>query len=150
MCPRTAFLPAGSGLLVEGSKISNAMQNGILGFYGIREVAVVNSTIENTGMVGMPKRSKGAHQFRAVGGRAGAWQPAYCNSAYIGIRVHKDAVVSNNLVDGACLRLVRLRRHLHLRARQAGAQCAHRRQYGSQPEPGVMPMRCIWTTPPTG
>jgi hypothetical protein len=94
----------GSGLLVDSVKISNAVQNGILGYYGIREVAVINSTIENTGMVGMPKRSKGGITFEQSSA-VRVQNNSVLNSSYIGIRVHKDAVVSNNIVDGACLRL---------------------------------------------
>lgn len=91
----------GRGTLVDSVKISNAMLNGILGFYGISEVAVINSTIENTGMVGMPKRSRGAISFEQSTG-ARVHNNRISNASYIGIRVHKDAVVTNNVVDAAC------------------------------------------------
>ncbi len=91
----------GRGLLVDSVKISNAMHNGILGFYGISDVAVINSSIENTGMVGMPKRSRGAISFEQSSG-ARVHNNRISNASYIGIRVHKDAVVTNNVVDRAC------------------------------------------------
>src|SRR3569832_847490 len=92
----------GSGLLVEHARISNSVQNGIYGFYGIRNSTVAHSTITSTGMVGMPKRSKGAIVFEDASGQR-IIDNKVLNSSYIGIRVHRDAVVSDNLVDGACL-----------------------------------------------
>ncbi|WP_151447522.1 right-handed parallel beta-helix repeat-containing protein [Lacisediminimonas profundi] len=92
----------GRGLLVDGARIVNSVRNGILGYYGITDVAVINSTIENTGMVGMPKRSKGGIAFEQASGTR-VFNNKVLNSSYIGIRVHRNATVSNNLVDGACL-----------------------------------------------
>lgn len=92
----------GTGLLVEHARISNSVQNGIYGFYGIRNSTVAHSTVTSTGMVGMPKRSKGAIVFEDASGQR-ITDNKVLNSSYIGIRVHRDAVVADNLIDGACL-----------------------------------------------
>ena len=92
----------GHGVLIEGARVSNAMQNGIIGFYGISDVAVINSNVSNTGMAGMPKRSRGGITFEQSS-QVRIMNNRVANSSYIGIRVHRDAVVSNNSIDGACL-----------------------------------------------
>lgn len=92
----------GTGLVIDRVHVKNSVQNGIYGFYGIRNSTVTNSTVTSTGMVGMPKRSKGAIVFEDASGQR-ITNNKVLNSSYIGIRVHRDAVVSDNLIDGACL-----------------------------------------------
>ncbi|MES2537316.1 MAG: right-handed parallel beta-helix repeat-containing protein [Pseudomonadota bacterium] len=94
----------GSGLVVHNTTIVNSMQNGIHGYYGITRSVVSNSTIMNTGMTGMPKRSKGAIVFEDASGQR-IVNNKIINSSYIAIRVHKNASVTGNVIDGACLRL---------------------------------------------
>src|SRR5690606_19118415 len=81
---------------------SNSVQNGILGDYGIEDAAVINSQIVSTGTFGMPKRSKGGISFEQSNGTK-IMNNRIIDSSYIAIRVHRKTVVSNNLIDGACL-----------------------------------------------
>lgn len=92
----------GKGLLVDNAAIANSVQNGIYGYYGITDSVVTNSTITGTGTAGMPKRSKGGIVFEEASGQRIA-NNKVLQSSYIGIRVHRNALVANNLIDGACL-----------------------------------------------
>jgi hypothetical protein len=92
----------GSGLLVDNVSISDSVQNGIYGYYGITDSVVTNSTVTGTGMSGMPKRSKGGIVFEEASGQR-ITNNKVLHSSYIGIRVHRNALVANNLIDGACL-----------------------------------------------
>jgi hypothetical protein len=96
-----AIFAGGRGLVVDNAAISDSVRNGILGFYGIENSVVTNSVITGTGMVGMPKRSKGGIVFEQASGQR-VTNNKVLNSSYIGIRVHKNAIVSGNLVDTAC------------------------------------------------
>jgi hypothetical protein len=96
-----AIFAGGRGLVVDNATISDSVQNGILGFYGIENSLVTNSTVTGTGMVGMPKRSKGGIVFEQASGQR-VTNNKVLDSSYIGIRVHKNAIVSGNLVDHAC------------------------------------------------
>ncbi|MDB5825218.1 MAG: right-handed parallel beta-helix repeat-containing protein [Herminiimonas sp.] len=96
-----AIFAGGRGLVVDNAAISDSVQNGILGFYGIENSIVTNSLVTGTGMVGMPKRSKGGIVFEQASGQR-VTNNKVLNSSYIGIRVHKNAIVSGNLVDRAC------------------------------------------------
>jgi hypothetical protein len=96
-----AIFAGGRGLVVDNAAISDSVRNGILGFYGIENSIVTNSLITGTGMVGMPKRSKGGIVFEQASGQR-VTNNKVLNSSYIGIRVHKNAIVSGNLVDRAC------------------------------------------------
>jgi parallel beta-helix repeat protein len=92
----------GNGLLVHNTSITNSVHNGILGDYGITGSVVTNSTVTATGTFGMPKRSKGGIVFEEASGQRVANNKVF-NSSYIAIRVHKNAIVSGNTIDGACL-----------------------------------------------
>lgn len=92
----------GTGLVVNNTSVANSVQNGIYGFYGITGSVIVNSTVTGTGMSGMPKRSKGGIVFEIASDQR-VYNNKVINSSYIGIRVHKNAVVANNIIDGACL-----------------------------------------------
>lgn len=92
----------GTGLVVNNTVVADSVQNGIYGYYGITRSVITNSTISGSGMLGMPKRSKGGIVFEEASGQR-IVNNKVTNSSYIGIRVHKNAVVSNNLIDGACL-----------------------------------------------
>lgn len=101
---RDGLFIGGGAVLVDGARIVNSVQNGILGYYGITDVAIINSSIEATGTMGMPKRSKGAIALEQSSG-VKILNNRIVDASYIGIRVHRKALVSNNLVDGACKRL---------------------------------------------
>jgi len=92
----------GSGLVVERVLIENSVQNGILGDYGIRNSVVSDSVIMHTGTFGNPRRSKGALAFEDASGQRITGN-RILQSSYIAIRVHRNAQVSGNLIDGACL-----------------------------------------------
>ena len=91
----------GDSFLVEHSKIAHAGKNGIWGYYGSTGSIIRHSTITDTGMTAKPKRSKGGIVFELGSGQQ-VLHNRVLNSAYIGIRVHKDAVVAHNEVDRAC------------------------------------------------
>jgi parallel beta-helix repeat protein len=92
----------GNGLVIDNATVINSVKNGIYGYYDSVGSVVTNSTIVSTGMVGMPKRSKGGIVFE-IGSGQRVENNKILNSSYIGIRVHKNAIVRNNLIDGACL-----------------------------------------------
>jgi parallel beta-helix repeat protein len=92
----------GTGLVIDNAIVTNAVKNGIYGYYGSTGSVITNSTITSTGMIGMPKRSKGGIVFEEGSGQR-IENNKIVNSSYIGIRVHKNAVVRNNVIDGACL-----------------------------------------------
>jgi parallel beta-helix repeat protein len=92
----------GTGLVIDNATVINSVKNGIYGYYESVGSVITNSTIMSTGMVGMPKRSKGGIVFE-IGSGQRVENNKILNSSYIGIRVHKNAIVRNNLIDGACL-----------------------------------------------
>jgi parallel beta-helix repeat protein len=92
----------GTGLVIDKTTVTDSGQNGIYGYYGITRSAITNSSISGSGMLGMPKRSKGGIVFEEASGQRIA-NNTITNSSYIGIRVHRNAIVSDNLIDGACL-----------------------------------------------
>jgi len=99
-----AILIGGSGARLRGIRISGTVQNGIRANDDTRDVIIVDSQIDGAGMLGMPRRSKGAIVFEAA--RAHVVQRnRITNTAYIGIRVFRQAIVTDNLIDRACLRL---------------------------------------------
>lgn len=92
----------GAGLVIDNTIVTNSVKNGIYGYYGSTDSVITNSTITSTGMIGMPKRSKGGIVFEEGSGQR-IENNKIVNSSYIGIRVHKNAIVRYNLIDGACL-----------------------------------------------
>jgi parallel beta-helix repeat protein len=94
------------GLQVSGSKVSNARRNGIDGWYSITGAVISNSTISNTGMVGMPSASDAGIMF-GDGSDNRIDKVRVVNSAYHGISVlhNRFTSVRNSVVDKACSRL---------------------------------------------
>jgi parallel beta-helix repeat protein len=94
------------GLQVSGSKVSNARRNGIDGWYSITGAAISNSSISNTGMVGMPSASDAGIMF-GDGSDNRIENVRVVNSAYHGISVlhNRFTFVLNSVVDMACARL---------------------------------------------
>lgn len=99
-----AILAGGSGLRVKRVSIVNTVQNGLRANDDARDVLVADSHIEGAGMLGMPRRSKGALVFELATGQR-IVRNHIQDASYIGIRVHRDAVVADNVIERACLRL---------------------------------------------
>ena len=91
----------GDGLLVEQATIAHAGKNGVWAYYGSTRSTIRHSTIVATGMTAKPKRSKGGIVFELGSGQQ-IHHNRVLNSAYIGIRVHRDAAVTHNEIDRAC------------------------------------------------
>lgn len=95
---------AGTGTRIERSQLRGSVQNGIRANDDVRDVRITDSRFEDIGMLGMPRRSKGAIVFELA--RDVLIQRNRVKDAgYIAIRVFRDAVVTDNVIDRACLRL---------------------------------------------
>jgi len=99
-----AILIGGSGTRLRGIRISGTVQNGIRANDDARDVIIADSQIDGAGLLGMPRRSKGAIVFEAARGHV-VQRNRITNTAYIGIRVFRQAIVTDNLINRACLRL---------------------------------------------
>lgn len=99
-----AILIGGSSARLRGIRIHGTVQNGIRANDDARDVIIADSQIDGVGMLGMPRRSKGAIIFEAARGHT-VQRNRITNTAYIGIRVFRQAIVTENVVDRACLRL---------------------------------------------
>jgi hypothetical protein len=99
-----AILIGGSGARLRGIRINGTVQNGIRANDDARDVIIADSQIDGVGMLGMPRRSKGSIIFEAARGHT-VQRNRITNTAYIGIRVFRQAIVTDNVVDRACLRL---------------------------------------------
>lgn len=94
------------GLQVNGSNISNSRRNGIDGWYSIAGAVISNSSVTNTGMVGMPSATDAGIMF-GDGSDNRIENVRVLNSAYHGINVihNRFSYVLNSVVDTACARL---------------------------------------------
>lgn len=99
-----AILAGGSGLRVKRVSIINTVQNGLRANDDARDVVVADSSIDGAGMLGMPRRSKGALVFELSTGQR-IERNHIRDASYIGIRVYRDAVVADNIIERVCLRL---------------------------------------------
>jgi nitrous oxidase accessory protein NosD len=97
-----AILAGGSGLRVTRVTILNSGQHGIRANDNARDVVIADSIISGVGMLGMPRRSKGAIVFEQASGQR-ILRNRITDSSYIAIRVFRDAEVSDNLIERACL-----------------------------------------------
>ena len=99
-----AMIVGGKNIHLERIQINQTGLNGIRFTDDARQITVLDSTIQGAGMLGMPKRSKGAivleqaEQAQIIGNTIN-------DSAYIGICIFRESVVENNRIDRACLRL---------------------------------------------
>ncbi|MGJ7918898.1 right-handed parallel beta-helix repeat-containing protein, partial [Massilia sp. LXY-6] len=93
-------------LTVDQSSVSNARHNGIDGWYSITGAVVSNTSVTNTGMVGMTTPSDAAIFFGDGSGNT-IQNVRVANSAYHGISVlhNRNTNVLNSTVDTACARL---------------------------------------------
>jgi parallel beta-helix repeat protein len=95
---------AGTGTRIERIHVRGSVQNGIRANDDVRDVHITDSHFEGIGMLGMPRRSKGAIVFEHA--RDVVIQRNHiADTGYIAIRVFRDAVVADNVIERACLRL---------------------------------------------
>jgi len=99
-----AILIGGSGARISHARIEGAVQHGIRANDDAIDVHITDSVFHNVGMLGMPKRSKGAIVFEHAQGHTIA-RNKISRAGYAGIRVFRDAIVNDNLIDRVCLRL---------------------------------------------
>lgn len=99
-----AIIAGGKNLYLEQLHIDQTGLNGIRFTDDARQITVLNSTIKGAGMLGMPRRSKGAIVLEQAE-QAQISGNTIENAAYIGIRLFRDSVVENNTINRACLRL---------------------------------------------
>lgn len=99
-----AIRVGGRGAQLRRLQISGTVQHGIRASDDAQDVIIADSHIDRAGMLGMPRRSKGAIVFEAAKGHL-VQRNRITHAAYIGIRVFRDAIVTDNVIDRACLRL---------------------------------------------
>lgn len=94
------------GLQVNLSTVSNTRRNGIDGWYGVNGAIITNTTVSNTGMVGMPSETDAGIMF-GDGGTNRIDNVRVTNSGYHGISVlhNRSTNLTNSVVDVACARL---------------------------------------------
>ena len=97
-------LLAGSGARIRRLHVKGSVQNGIRANDDVRDVAISDSRFDDIGMLGMPRRSKGAIIFEQARNVI-VQRNRITNAGYIGIRVFRDALVTDNVITRACLRL---------------------------------------------
>lgn len=99
-----AILVGGLGMRIKNIVIIGSVKNGIRASDDARNVEIIDSQISDVGMLGMPRRSKGAIVFEnSIGHRI--LGNTITDSSFIAIRVFRDAVVKDNQIDRACIRL---------------------------------------------
>ncbi len=94
----------GSGARIRRVHVNGSVQNGVRANDDVRDVAITDSRFDNVGMLGMPRRSKGAIVFEQAKNVI-LQRNRIIDAAYIGIRVFRDALVTDNVIHRACLRL---------------------------------------------
>ncbi|QDZ28358.1 right-handed parallel beta-helix repeat-containing protein [Noviherbaspirillum sp. UKPF54] len=92
----------GSGLYVDGASIRNSRHDAIAVKWGGGGDTVRNSTIDASGVIGMPTNAHAAVNL-TVGVGSTVSNNTVTNSGYIGIRAFRNASVTQNTVDGACM-----------------------------------------------
>jgi parallel beta-helix repeat protein len=95
---------AGSGTRIRRVHLKGSVQNGIRANDDVRDVAISDSRFDDIGMLGMPRRSKGAIVFEHATNVI-VQRNRISDAGYIGIRVFRDALVTDNVITRACLRL---------------------------------------------
>jgi parallel beta-helix repeat protein len=115
-CKRGLFAPGSFGCTVDGGSIKYAINSGYDFWYGSGKNTVKNTTIDNVGMVGMPKGSSGAIHSGGTVNKGTTNQSLYynnrvTNTCYHGIQIttNYNTTVSNctvimpmqGLYDGA-------------------------------------------------
>ena len=95
---------AGTDTRITHVHIQGAVQNGIRANDDARRVRITDSLLEDVGMLGMPRRSKGAIVFEQADTHT-VQRNQIRNAAYLGIRVFRNAIVTDNVIEKACQRL---------------------------------------------
>ena len=99
-----AAIVAGSGTEILRVQVDGTVRHGIRANDDARNVSITDSRLANVGMLGMPKRSRGAIVFEQASGQT-IRNNRISDAGYIGIRVFRHARVTDNVVERACLRL---------------------------------------------
>lgn len=99
-----AAIMAGSDMRVLRVAVRGSVQDGLRAADDARNVQVQDSRFDDVGMLGMPRRSRGAIVFEQAQ-RVIVQRNRIRNAAYIGIRVFRDALVSGNQIERVCQRL---------------------------------------------
>ncbi len=99
-----AVLIGGRGAQLRRLRINGTVEHGVRANDDAKDVIIADTHIAGAGMLGMPRRSKGAIVFEGASGHK-ILRNNITDTAYIGIRVFRDAIVSDNVIDRACLRL---------------------------------------------
>lgn len=94
----------GYGARAQSLWVKGSQQHGLRADDDARAISVSDSKFEDIGMLGMPRRSKGVIVFETARDVL-VERNQIRNAAYIGIRVFRDARVSDNVIERACLRL---------------------------------------------
>jgi parallel beta-helix repeat protein len=92
----------GSGLFVDGSSVRNSRHDGIVVKWGGGGETISNSMVDASGTIGMPVNAHAGISLTVSDG-ANIANNSVTNSAYIGIRFYRNATVSGNTIDNACL-----------------------------------------------
>lgn len=99
-----AAIIAGSGTAIMRVQVDGTVRHGIRANDDASDVSIRDSRIDKAGMLGMPKRSRGAIVFELASGHT-VRDNHIADAAYIGIRVFRHARVTGNVIERACLRL---------------------------------------------
>ncbi|WP_019143103.1 right-handed parallel beta-helix repeat-containing protein [Noviherbaspirillum massiliense] len=92
----------GSGLSVKDSSLRNVRHDAIMVRWGGGGELIRNSSIDAAGSIGMPTNAHAAIYLASSSG-AQILNNSVTNSGYIGIRFFRNATVTGNTVDTACL-----------------------------------------------
>lgn len=92
----------GAGLHVEQTTIRNTRHDAIAVKWGGGGETIRDTHIDASGTIGMPTNVHAAINLTSGTGSM-VENNTVTNAGYIGIRVFRDALVSGNVVDGACL-----------------------------------------------
>ncbi len=91
----------GEGARMVRVRVRGTRQHGIRAEDDARDVHIADSVFERIGMLGMPLRSKGAIVFEQARGQV-IVRNRIDQSAYLGIRVFREAIVTDNVITRAC------------------------------------------------
>ncbi|MEK0434438.1 MAG: hypothetical protein RL369_487 [Pseudomonadota bacterium] len=94
----------GSDASVSGIVVNGSQQHGVRADDDAHTISISDSRFTSVGMLGMPRRSKGVLVFESARDLV-IERNQISDAAYLGIRVFRDAHVTNNIIKRACLRL---------------------------------------------
>ena len=94
----------GEGARIARVKVLGTRQHGLRAEDDARDVHITDSVFERVGMIGMPLRSKGAIVFEQSRGQV-IVRNRIDEAAYLGIRVFREATVTDNVITRVCQRM---------------------------------------------